>query len=241
MIEVNLVPDVKQELIRAQRVRTSVISLAILTSIVAVGLVVLLAVWVFAVQAVRHNLTDDDIKKKSQQLASVEDINNTLTIQNQLSKLQSMHDGKKIDSRIFDVLQAINPAAPNDVRVTSLVVDSENKVVTIQAQATAGYSALEVFKKTLAATNVSYVSDGQQQTVPLATKISDSERSYGEDSNGAKVLRFTLGFSFPEELFAATVDNVAVQGPAKSNATDSYVGVPQSLFTPKATDIKESN
>ena len=28
MIEVNLVPDVKQELIRAQRVRTSVISLS---------------------------------------------------------------------------------------------------------------------------------------------------------------------------------------------------------------------
>lgn len=241
MIEVNLVPDVKQELIRAQRVRTSVISLAIFTSIIAVGLVVLLAVWVFAVQTVRHNLTDEDIKKKSKELALVEDVNNTLTIQNQLNKLQSMHDDKKIDSRIFDVLQAINPPAPNDVRVTSMVVDSESKTVTIQAQATAGYAALEVFKKTLSATSISYSHDGQQQTVPLADKISDSERSYGEDTNGSKVLRFTLSFSFPEELFAATADNVTIQGPTKSNATDSYVGVPQSLFTQKASDIEGTN
>ena len=241
MIEVNLVPDVKQELIRAQRVRTSVISLSIVISIVAVGLVILLAMWVFAVQAVRQGISDADIKKKSDDLAKVEDVSNTLTIQNQLSKLQAMHDGKKIDSRIFDILQAVNPAAPNDVRVTNLAIDSENKTVTIQAQATAGYVALEVFKKTLAATNVSYSMNGEQHTVPLATTLSDSERSYGEDTNGTKVLRFTLSFTYPEELFAATVGNVAIQGPTKTNATDSYVGVPQSLFTQKATDIKETN
>lgn len=239
MIEVNLVPDVKQELIRAQRVRTGVISMAILTSIVAVGLVVLLAMWVFAIQAVRHGISDTDIKKKGEELAKVEDVNNTLTIQNQLSKLQGMHDNKKIDSRIFDILQAINPASPNDVRVTNLVIDSDTKTVTVQAQASAGYAALEVFKKTLAGTNVAYSLDGEQHTVSLATKINDSERSYGEDTNGTKVLRFTLGFIYPEEIFAATVSNVAIQGPVKSNATDSYVGVPQSLFTQKASDIEE--
>jgi hypothetical protein len=119
MIEINLVPDVKQELLRAQRVRTGVISLSITVGIIAIGCVVLLAVWVFGVQTVRSLATDGMIKDRSQKLAKVEDVNNTLTIQNQLAQLQAMHDDKKIDSRVFDLLQAINPPAPNDVSVTS--------------------------------------------------------------------------------------------------------------------------
>src|SRR5690349_17088201 len=104
MIEINLVPDVKQELLKAQRVRASVISVAILVGIVAVGIVVALAMWVFAVQAARDVVADNTIKKQSQDLSKVEDVSNTLTIQNQLSKLSAMHDDKHIDSRIFDVL-----------------------------------------------------------------------------------------------------------------------------------------
>ena len=53
MIEINLVPDVKQELIRAQRVRTGVISMSILVGLAALGIVALLLIWVFAIQAAR--------------------------------------------------------------------------------------------------------------------------------------------------------------------------------------------
>src|SRR6266536_333164 len=124
MIEINLIPDVKQELLKAQRVRTSVISMAILIGIVAVGIVVALAMWVFAVQTARDVITDNTIKSESQKLSGVEDIANTLTIQNQLSKLVAMHDGKHIDSRIFDILNTINPSAPNNVAITKLTLDS---------------------------------------------------------------------------------------------------------------------
>lgn len=241
MIEINLVPDVKQELLRAQRARTGVISLAITVSIIAAGAVVLLAMWVFGVQTVRSLASDQAIKDRSEELAKVEDVNNTLTIQNQLSKLQEMHDDKKVDSRIFDMLQTVNPPAPNDIRVTNLVVAAEDETITLQAQAVNGYSALEVFKKTLAATTVKFTQDGEEQTVPLASDIADAERSYGEDATGAKVLRFSLSFTYPKELFSHTVTGVTIQAPTKANATDSYLGVPQSLFTTKATDIEGAN
>lgn len=241
MIEINLVPDVKQELLRAQRVRTGVISLAITVSIIAAAGVVLLAMWVFGVQTVRGLTTDQAIKERSDKLAAIEDVDNTLTIQNQLNKLQEMHDNKKVDSRVFDMLQAINPPSPNDIRVTNLVVDAESDTITLQAQAEQGYAALEVFKKTLAATNVKFAQDGQEETAPLASDISDAERSYGEDATGTKVLRFSLSFAYPEELFSHTVSGVTIQAPTKTNATDSYLGVPQSLFTTKAGDIEGAN
>jgi len=237
MIEINLVPDVKQELIRAQRVRTSIISLAILVGIVAVGIVVLLAFWVFAVQTARSVLSDNTIKSESQKLSSVQDVSNTLTIQNQLSKLSQMHNAKSIDSRIFDILTTINPAAPNDVAITNLSLDSAATTVKIEAQAKS-YSALEVFKKTINGTSFEFTKDGQKQSVALATGISDSDRSFGEDASGAKVLRFTLSFTYPEELFTKEAQNATIVAPTKSNVTDPFLGVPQSLFTQKASDTE---
>ena len=241
MIEINLVPDVKQELIRAQRVRTGVISLAVVVGVVAVGLVVVLAIWVYAVQAGRGYFADNVIKDKSKALSQVQDINNTLTIQNQLSKLSSMHSNKMIDSRIFDVLQTVNPPAPNDIRVTNLQIDAASSTVTIQGQAANGYAALDVFKKTLAATNIQYTQNGQSTTVPLVASLNDADRSYGEDANGAKVLRFTISFTYPKELFSATIPSVTIQAPSSTNATDSFRGIPTSLFVQSATDTKGTN
>lgn len=241
MIEINLIPDVKQELIRAQRVRASVISIAILSGFVAAGVVVLLAIWVFGVQTARSVILDNTIQSESEALASVEDVNNTLTIQNQLSKLSQMHDDKTITSRIFDILTTINPTAPNNVSITNLSLDLASSTITIEAQAANGYPALEVFKKTISATTFRFTQDGEQTSVPLASDMSDSERSYGEDASGARVLRFALSFTYPEELFSRTAESATIVAPERANATDSFQGVPNSLFTERANDTEEEN
>lgn len=241
MIEINLVPDVKQELLRAQRVRNAVISLSVVVSVIAIGAVVLLVVWVLLVQGVRDFALNKTIEERSREFAGIEDVENTLTIQNQLAKLDKMHNDKKIDSRVFDLLQAINPPAPNDVRVTNLNVDAKEKTVTIEAQAANGFAALEVFKKTLGATTVKFTDKSKTSTVPLTEEINDVERSYGEDTNGTKVLRFTLSFEYPKQLFSNTVTGVKIEAPGKTNVTDSYLGVPQSLFAPKADDLGGAN
>jgi hypothetical protein len=241
MIEINLVPDVKQELIKAQRVRASVVSIAILVGMVSIGIVVVLAIWVFAIQTARGVLSDNTIKNESQKLSKVEDISNTLTIQNQLSKLADMHDNKSIDSRIFDILTTINPSDPNTVAITNLSLDSSGKTIKIEAQAVNGYPALDVFKKTINATTFQFTQDGQKQSVPLASGMSDSDRSYGEDASGAKVLRFTLTFTYPDQLFSRTAQDATIVAPEHANATDSFLGVPQSLFTQKASDSEGGN
>lgn len=241
MIEINLVPDIKQELLRAERVRTNVISIAVVVSLAAVAVVVLLVLWVYGGQSFRGLVLDNEVKDKSAKLAGVEDISNTLTIQNQLSNLAAMHNDKKVDSRVFDVLQAVNPPAPNTISVTNLKIDADTTTISIQGQAASGYSALEVFKKTLAATTLKYTQQGTDSTVPLVTKMSDADRSYGEDANGAKVLRFTITFTYPKQLFDHTIPSLTIQAPNTTNATDSFLGVPSSLFVQKAADAQGSN
>ena len=110
MIEINLVPDVKQEFLRAQRTRNTVISIAIVVGIAAVAAIVLISVIVGG-QLALSALNDRTIASENRKLQSVEDLNETVTLQNQLKQLATMHDQNTINSRIFDILTAVNPPA----------------------------------------------------------------------------------------------------------------------------------
>jgi hypothetical protein len=236
MIEINLVPDVKQELLRAQRARTVVISVAIIGSIIAGSVVTLLAIWVFAVQTVRQSVADGDIKKGYQQLQSNSDLSKVLTLQNQLTKITELNNAKHINSRLFDVLAAILPAAPNDVEISDLGIDTTTKTITIQGQASNLYQALEVFKKTVAGAKYTYSTGSDKTTETLASSVSVNDVSYGEDSSGKKVLRFTMSFVYPDSLFAPQSSDVKLIQVNQANATDSYLGLPQSVFSDRAAD-----
>jgi len=239
MIEINLIPDVKQELIRARRVRSAVVSGAIITTIITLAVVAVLAIYVYAVQSVRNVVADDAIKKGSTQLASVEDLSKVLTIQNQLTKMSAFNDDKNINSRVFDFLSAVIPPAPNEVQVSTLKVDAETDTITLEGQ-TPTYPSLETFKKTIDAAHVRYNdADGKQQQIVLASDLSLTNISFGEDATGKKVLRFTVSFTYAEELFSPSVANPVIVLINGGNVTDSYVGIPKSIFTDRAADTEE--
>jgi len=238
MIEINLVPDVKQELIRAQRIRATVISVSIAIGVVSAAIVALLALYVYGVQTVRSVVADDAIKTSSQKLSTVEDLSKTLTIQNQLTKISQMHDDKKINSRIFDVLGAIIPPEPNLVQVSTLTVDSDTSTITLEGQALNSFAAVEVFRKTVEGAKLSYTAGGNNEEVALASNISIGATSYGEDATGTKVLRFTFSFTYAKEVFSPASSDVKITLTNTGNATDSYLGVPRSIFVDRASDLR---
>ena len=240
MIEINLVPDIKQELIKAGRVRTKVIMGAIFVGIVSVAVVILLAFYVFGVQTARNIFADSAIKSGNEKLMAITDLSKTLTIQNQLTKITILNDDKKVDSRTFDLLTAIIPPAPNNILISDMTIDSTTNTITINGQATNSYAAVEVFKKTIDGAVVKFTGSGSDG-VKLASNISTSDTRYGEDSSGAKVLRFTISFNYATELFSPKSKNVSVVVTTQGNVTDSHLGVPQSFFTDPAKDITGGN
>lgn len=236
MIEINLIPDVKQEYLKAKRARMLVISGAIIVSIISVVIVLLLAVYLFVFQAVRSQGADTAIKNKQQKITSTADLTNMLTLQSQLANISSLHSKQNISSRMFEVLGAIRPTQPNQVTFSTVKYDAENKTVHIDGQAVNGFVAVDVFKKTIEATTFSYQKDNKTTTRSLANNVTLSNLSYGEDASGAKVLRFTVDFVYDPSLFESSSKNVVVRGPDKQNATDSYKYLPTSLFSSRATD-----
>ncbi len=123
MIQINLIPDVKREYLRARRMRDIAISLSIVASIAGAALVGVMLLILFSQQA-REYFADQGIKSEYEKLSNVEDLSDMVTIQNQLSLVSAQHQAKSMDSRLFSVLQAVNPAAPNDVRFTSVSIRS---------------------------------------------------------------------------------------------------------------------
>jgi len=241
MIEINLMPDVKQELLRAQRVRSTVISFAILVGIIAAAIVTILTVYVFGVQTVRSGIADKAIEDGNTELMQATDLSKTLTIQNQLSVMSDINAQKKLHSRLFDLLNATVPTGANEVTISRLILDSTEGVdsITIEGQAVGSYPAAELFKKTLESAVVRYTDEsGEEQEVELASNVNLSETSYGEDQNGAMTLRFTISFEYASELFAASSDNVRISIARTGNVTDSYLGIPRSIFADRADDIE---
>lgn len=238
MIEINLIPDVKQEFIHAQRLRAKVISMSILGMLAAISLVVVLGALLGA-EAVRNAVADSSISSEYKKMQANADLKDVVTIQNQLANIPILDQSKTMSSRLFDALSAINPQAPNNVKMTNVILDPTAKTISIEGTAANSYTATDAFKKTILNATISYTQDGTTATTPLTTDVTLGETSYGEDSSGNKVLRFKLTFSYPDQLFSNKVTNVSVVTPTGTiDVTDSKTRVPDSLFTSPASDVK---
>lgn len=241
MIQINLIPDVKRELIRAQQMRRAAITISIIVGAAAVGAVVLLS-GVLAAQQIRITIAKNDIAKNYKSLQSVDNVDDILTLQNQLSKVTTYNDTKTMDSRLFDVINAINPIAPNNVTYSVIKNDPTTKTLSIEGSAASGYSATETLRKTILNTKVETTADGQTTSVPLTDTVAVVSTSYGQSSDGAQVLRFTMSFVYPDGLFDNKMKSIRIVTPtSQADVTDSNTRVPDSLFSQKATDIKEGN
>lgn len=231
MIEINLLPNVKRELLKTRAMRNRVISISFLVGGASIAAVVVLAL-ILGSQIAAEAVQSGVIKDRNDKLMAVEDLNKVVTIQHQLTKINEQHSGKKLNSRIFDVVTAVNPVAPNNVSFSDIKVNPGSKTITLEGSAVNGYSALETLKKTILNTKVQTTDGDKSSEVSLTKEIKDGDTSFGENSEGKKVLQFSFSFEYAEELLApANNGTVSVLTPTgKVDVTDSRQGIPDSLF-----------
>ncbi len=214
MIQLNLLPDIKKEYINAQKTRALVMSTSIVVTLVAVGLSVLLFVYVTFLQQLQITLATNDIKSKEQQLNGVQDLSKYLTIQNQLAALPDLHANKGVYSRLLSFLPVLNPNSPNNVALSRLQLASNDKSVVFTGT-TASFESLNVFVDTLRNAQVTYKdSSGQQETSKMFETVF-VQNSAIDKSNGKSNVSFTVQVTYVDAVFdahntepAASVPNI---------------------------------
>ena len=154
--EINLVPDIKNEMIRALKLRNFIFFLAIVVSSASIGVTLFVGFILMGQQAVLSG-KDETIKTLSAKMNSYTDLGDFLTIRDQLGDIRNLSDNKRLLSRTFNVLSAIIPTGPDTIRISELNVDlaAEAPTFNFEAQANAGqepfidYNVLDAFKKSM--------------------------------------------------------------------------------------------
>lgn len=218
MIKLNLLPDIKREYLRTRRLEAKVISGAIVAMLAALGLVVFAALAVYGAQALQISLLSGSIKDNAQKLASIKDIEKYVTVQNQLTQINQLHEKKNIYSRVFDVAARVNPKAPNNVRITALDVDAATTTMRFQGE-TASFTGLETFRDTLKNAGVVF-SEGNDTAnagkEPLFTPSSVTvvTQALGKSQTGQQVVSFEVTAAYNARLFSRQVKSYIISVPS---------------------------
>lgn len=190
-VQFNLLPDVKQEYIKSQRIRNLVISLSVLIAAASLILFLILFFSVAVVQQKQLSDTEKNINSNTAKLKSIKGIEEALVIQNQLLTLSTLHKDKRISSRLFTYLPQITP---DNVSITKLDLDYATNVMNISGTADT-HNPVNAFIDTLKYTTYKI---GSQDTAKQAFSAV-VESNFGISSNNVS---FSLTFQFDPKLFA---------------------------------------
>ncbi len=163
--EINLVPDIKDEFIKALKFRNLVFFLCIVVASASV-VVILIFLSIAGGQQGFINAKQNTIALLEEKITSYDELSDFLTIRDQLANINAVTENKVLMSRVFNVLSALIPTGADTISISELAVtmdgiesddgeSSENPALSFEAQADAGtppyidYNVLNAFKKSM--------------------------------------------------------------------------------------------
>lgn len=152
--EINLVPDIKTDTIKALKLRNLIFFVSI---VIAAGSIIAALIFgsIAGGQGAVSGGNTDMINKMSEVLNKYTDLSEFLTIQNQANGLQQISSNKKLLSRTFNILSAMMPTNGDTIEFSNLNINLEESTFAFEAQADAksspyiDYNVLDAFKKSM--------------------------------------------------------------------------------------------
>ena len=265
MISLNLLPDVKKDLLRVRRERNLVVSISVIVVGASIGVLLLLS-GTLGVLIGAKALIEQTIKQAQKK----KQLDKYITIQNQLKQIGKLKSDQQVYSRLMDYLTQLNPAAPNNVQISSAKIEApagssgdtssssssasaDGITMTIEGKTT-NFSALDVYKNTLSKAQLSYEveeedtsSDSESSANSDGTyskeTSSDSDSSDSDSQSKKKKKSATKKKAMKENLVTAVnvKDSSLSAGGSQNEALVSFtltVTFNDSAFSPKSTNIK---
>lgn len=222
MIQINLLPSIKAEYVKAQRTKRMVVTISLIAIAVSVGIVGLLAAYAYGAQTLQLNNAQDVTKKLEKQIKDVDDLDKILTIQNQLAALTPLHESKPVMTRLFTYLQQ---TTPKDVTLAKYTVNNTESTWAVEGKA-ASIESVNKYVDTIKFTEI----EGQNGTRAFSDVVLTS---FAKDSGGGYT--FAINYKFNSELFASSNPNIKLFVPPIVT-TRSQTELPSgSIFAPNST------
>ncbi len=217
-LQFNLLPDVKQEYLKARRTKKTALAIAALVSAVSLFALFFMMTTVYVVNKKQISDSNKDIAKYSQQLKAIPNLDKILTIQNQLQSLSSLHQSKHITSRLYTYLPQVTPT---NVFMGQVSVDLTANTMTIGGT-TDSLKTVNTFIDTLKFTT--YKLNGQDTKKSAFPSVVES--SFSLTQKGAS---YGLSIQFDPALFSNS-SSVELIVPAGLSTTRSVLDDPNNAL-----------
>lgn len=231
MIQFNLLPNVKVDFIAARRTKRFVLFVATCVVGGSLAVVAILATIALVWQTTSLSDLDRNIKASADDLRSQTGIDKVLTVQNQLSSIDSLHSQKPEVARVFGYLAQVTPSS---ITVATLAVDFVTPTFTITGQAPS-LEEVNKYVDTLKFTTVG--NDDENSAVAEGTKAFSAVvlSSYSIDNSGAS---FSITLAYEPMIFSSAETNLKLIVP-QITSTRSETERPADLFKENSTPLEE--
>ena len=154
--EINLVPDIKGEMIKTLKLRNLIYFICIVVGAASLGATAIVALIMGGQQAALDG-KKSTLDSLSLKFNSYSDLDEFLTIKDQVGNISTLTNNKKVLSRTFNILSALIPTGADTITVSELNVNlsGDQPTFSFDAQANAGrepfidYNVLDSFKKSM--------------------------------------------------------------------------------------------
>lgn len=214
MIQLNLLPDVKLEYIKARRTKRLVILGSAIVTGASVALVALLFIATNVLQRTHLNNLKNDIEESSKELKEVEGLDKILTVQNQLNSLDELHAEKPATGRLGKYLAQLTP---REVKISNMQVDYVESAMKLEGTA----SSLRVVNQFIDAMKFTTYKAGEESGEAFSNVVlANFDRSDLDKGNNEGPVTYEITLSFNPVIF--------------DNALDVQIVVPETITTQSA-------
>ncbi len=168
MIEINLLPAVKREYLKAQQMKHTVVVGSALTSLVAIGLLALMFVFVQVIQPQQQKSIQSDIDKSINDSKNKKNAVKVVTVQGALEQIPSLQDKKMITSNLFTYL---NNFTPKEVSYGNIKLDMAESTLVLSGNATSFEQANVLANNIKSAKFTFKKSDSAQSITPFSNVV----------------------------------------------------------------------
>ncbi|MBR3323394.1 hypothetical protein IKG16_00720 [Candidatus Saccharibacteria bacterium] len=196
MHEINLVPEIKTQMIKTLKLRNLICFICIIVAAASIGMVAICGAIVGG-QNIAMASKKAKIDEMSEKLSQYSNLGEFLTIQGQLNGISTIDDERQVLSRVFNVLDSMVPRGSDKVEISELNIDLQTSTISMDAQADAGqdplidYRVLESFKKGVGLTKYDYgryVDEGGEEIPTICIVESDSDGNIYQENGSIYAL-----------------------------------------------------
>ncbi|MFO0970947.1 MAG: hypothetical protein U0520_01200 [Candidatus Saccharimonadales bacterium] len=197
MIQINLLPDVKQEYLRAQQTKHLVVVASVLLSLISVVVLAILFLYVQVVQPRHRANLQRDIDSGLNELKGKQDAVKIVTVQGVLEQIPALQDKKLLTSRLFTYLTSVTPQSVNYGEVR---LDLTANTVSLTGQANTFEQTSELTNNLKSAMFTYKQGDNESKVQPFS-RIVFTSLGKSDQTDTTRSVAFQLTFSVDPALF----------------------------------------